>query len=196
MPAKSETSERKPRMVLSPDEKQFFLALARQSLEACVRDQPAPRPESLPQVAREKCGCFVTLTKQGSLRGCIGYLEGIKPLYEAVIDNAMNAALRDHRFSPVTPEELKDIRVEVSVLTPPEPIEYAGPGDLLGKIVPGEDGIILRKGYNQSTYLPQVWEQLPDKTQFLEQLSLKGGMPRDGWKTAEVKRYRAIHFAE
>jgi AMMECR1 domain-containing protein len=82
------------------------------------------------------------------------------------------------------------------VLTKPEPLSYNGPDDLLGKLVPGRDGVILSKGMHQSTYLPQVWEQLPDKVAFLEQLSMKAGIPRDGWKNAEVKTYRAIHFSE
>lgn len=192
----SEMKEPGRDMVLSDDQKQFLLKLARQSLEACVREQPPPSPTDAPAVARQKCGCFVTLTKRGDLRGCIGYLEGIKPLYEAVIDNAENAALRDHRFSPVRPEELAEIRVEISVLTPPVPLEHGGPDDLLKKLVPGQDGIILKRGFQQSTFLPQVWDQLPDKVQFLEHLSTKGGMPRDGWKSAEVLRYRAIHFEE
>ena len=94
------------------------------------------------------------------------------------------------------PAELADIKVEVSVLTKPVPLDYKDPQDLLAKLVPGEDGIILTKGSYQSTFLPQVWEELPDKIEFLEHLSLKGGMPPDGWKTADVKRYRAIHFQE
>ena len=142
------------------------------------------------------CGCFVTLTMGGNLRGCIGYIEGIKPLYEAVIDNAKNAALGDPRFSNVSPGELSKIKVEVSVLTKPEPLEYDGVDDLLGKLEPGRDGIILRKGYSQSIYLPQVWDQLPDKVEFLEHLSRKAGLGKDDWKSAQYRRYFAIHFEE
>ena len=181
---------------LAPEVKTFLLTLARQNLEAAVNDRPPVAPKDTPSVVREHCGCFVTLTKQGELRGCIGYIEGIKPLFEAVMDNAKNAALEDPRFPPVTPSELKGIKVEVSVLTKPQPLEYKDPQDLLNKLVPGEDGIILTSGFHQSTFLPQVWEQLSDKVDFLEHLSLKGGMPIDGWKTAKVKRYRAIHFQE
>ena len=181
---------------LPADVKSFLLALARQSLVACVKGQPPPRPENPPDLTKQNSGCFVTLTKDGQLRGCIGYIEGIKPLYEAVIDNAKNAALSDPRFPQVTPEELAGITIEISVLTPPQPLAYKDPQDLLNKLTPGEDGIILQKGFHQSTYLPQVWEQLPDKVQFLENLSMKGGMEPDGWKTASVKRYRAIHFQE
>ena len=84
----------------------------------------------------------------------------------------------------------------MELLTRPMPLEYKDPEDLLQKLVPGVDGVILEQGPCQSTFLPQVWEQLPDKVQFLEHLSLKGGMPRDGWKTARVKHYRAEHFSE
>jgi|WetSurMetagenome_2_1015567.scaffolds.fasta_scaffold198992_1 uncharacterized protein len=181
---------------LPADVKNFLLKLARESLEASVKNLPAPQPEHVPEIAKKWQGCFVTLTISGELRGCIGYIEGIMPLYQAVIDNAKNAALSDPRFPAVSPDELKLIRVEVSVLTPPVPLDYKDPQDLLGKIVPNEDGIILKTGFHQSTFLPQVWEELPDKVQFLEHLSRKGGMPSDGWKTASVKRYRAIHFQE
>jgi AmmeMemoRadiSam system protein A len=183
-------------MVIPEDVRHFLLTAARQSLEACVNRMARPQPKDVPAIAREKCGCFVTLTVHGQLRGCIGYLEGIAPLYEAVIQNAENAATKDYRFEPVEPRELKEISVEISVLTPPVPLEFAGPDDLLSKLVPNEDGIILHSGMHQSTFLPQVWEQLPDKVQFLEHLAVKGGMAKDGWKTASVKRYRAIHFSE
>lgn len=181
---------------LPQDVKTFLLKLARQNLEAAVKDGSPVVPQNPPAITKEYRGCFVTLTKHGELRGCIGYIEGIKPLYEAVIDNAKNAALEDPRFSAVTPDELAGIEVEVSVLTKPEPLPHTSPQDLLDKLEPGKDGIILSSGYHQSTFLPQVWDQLPDKVDFLEHLSMKGGMPEDGWKTADVKRYRAVHFHE
>lgn len=181
---------------LAPEVKSFLLTLARTSLEACVRGEKPVTPADLPPITQENRGCFVTLTKSGTLRGCIGYIEPIKPLYVAVMENAANAALSDPRFSPVTPDELGSLKVEVSVLTIPVPLDYKNPQDLLDKLVPGVDGILLKSGSRQSTFLPQVWEQLQDKTEFLEHLSLKGGMPRDGWKTANVKRYRAEHFNE
>jgi len=186
----------KDRDDLSPDVKTFLLTLARQNLDASVKGLSPVVPDNPPASTRENRGCFVTLTKHGALRGCIGYIEGIKPLFEAVIDNAKNAALSDPRFPPVAPDELSSIEVEVSVLTKPEPLPYSSPQDLLDKLVPGRDGVILSKGYHQSTFLPQVWDQLPDKVDFLEHLSMKGGMPRDGWKTADVKLYRAVHFHE
>jgi AmmeMemoRadiSam system protein A len=181
---------------LSPDVKSFLLKLARTSLEKSVRGEKNEAPHEIPSVTKENRGCFVTLTENGSLRGCIGYIEPIKPLYQAVMENAGNAALSDPRFPPVTAAELGRIKVEVSVLTKPVPVDYSDPADLLHKLVPGVDGVILQGGPRQSTFLPQVWDQLPDKIAFLEALSLKGGMPRDGWKTANVKHYRAEHFSE
>ncbi len=176
--------------------KAFLLKLARQNLEAAARGQEPVVPPDPPAITKENRGCFVTLTRRGRLRGCIGYIEGIKPLFTAVLENAKNAALEDPRFAPVTPGELGDIKIEVSVLTSPQPLPYSSPQDLLDKLEPGKDGIILTSGYHQSTFLPQVWGDLPDKVDFLEHLSLKGGMPADGWKTADVKRYRAVHFHE
>ena len=153
-------------------------------------------PQDIPEITKEDRGCFVTLTENGELRGCIGYIEPIAPLYKAVIDNAANAALSDPRFPRVMPSELSSVNVEVSVLTRPVPLEHKDPQDLLNKLIPGVDGVILQSGPYQSTFLPQVWEQLPDKVEFLEHLSRKGGMPTDGWKTANVKHYRAEHFSE
>lgn len=117
-------------------------------------------------------------------------------MYEAIIDNAKSCALRDPRFPQVTPDELDDIKVEVSVLTKPECISYSNTDDLLNKIVAFKDGIILKKGFKQSTFLPQVWEQLPDKIEFLEHLAQKAGLGKNEWKTAEYKKYQAIHFEE
>ncbi|MCX7727545.1 MAG: AmmeMemoRadiSam system protein A, partial [Chitinispirillaceae bacterium] len=181
---------------LTEEAKKFLLKIARESLEAAVNGKKYTPPEPTLPKLKENSGCFVTLTKNGELRGCIGYIEPIKPLYIAVAENALNAALRDYRFPQVTPEELKSIKIEISVLTKPVPLPYKDEQDLLNKLVPGRDGVILSKDGHQSTYLPQVWEQLPDKRLFLEQLSLKGGMPKDGWKTAEVKTYQVIHFNE
>jgi len=181
---------------LSGQMKSTLLKLARRSLEASVRGVQFSMPKDVPDALMEKRGCFVTLTINGSLRGCIGYIEPIKPLCQAVVENAKSAALSDPRFSEVTVGELSEILIEVSVLTRPRPLEYRDADDLLSRLVPGRDGVILRKGPRQSTYLPQVWDQLADKRAFLEQLSLKAGMPRDGWKTAEVKTYQAVHFSE
>lgn len=178
------------------EQKSYLLNLARKSLNAAVQEIPIGDIHDVPELLKEQRGCFVTLTSKGDLRGCIGYIEPIKPLYQAIIDNAVNAALSDPRFSPVTKGELAEINMEVSVLTKPEPLLFSDPDDLLKKLIPGVHGVILRMGSHQSTFLPQVWEQLPDKKQFLERLSMKAGIPRDGWKTANVRVYTAEHFSE
>lgn len=181
---------------LAPEQKQLLLNLARQSLLAAVTGTTVPVPPSTDSMLETTCGCFVTLTKNGNLRGCIGYIEAIKPLINAIIDNARNAALHDPRFPAVTPEEIEQIIIELSVLSKPEQLHYKNSDELLTKIIPGEQGVILKKGPLQSTYLPQVWEQLPEKIPFLESLSRKGGMQHDGWKTADVRVYQVLHFSE
>jgi MEMO1 family protein len=181
---------------LSHELQHYLLKLARESLEASVNRKPLPSPDTITSVLKDNRGCFVTLTLNGSLRGCIGYIDPIKPLYCAVIENARNAALSDPRFSPVTAKDLNKIRIEVSVLTIPENLIYKDSNDLLGKLRSHVDGVILQNGPYQSTFLPQVWEQLPDKITFLEHLAMKGGMSRDGWKNANVKVYQAQHFEE
>lgn len=181
---------------LSAETKSYLLKLARTSLEACVRGQKLPSTADAPSAAKVASGCFVTLHKHGQLRGCIGTIMPEDPLADAVVDNARNAALQDPRFPRVTPDELTDIDVEVSVLSVPARLEYSSPEDLLAKLVAGRDGVILEDGARRSTFLPQVWEQLPDKISFLQHLSTKGGMAPDGWKRSTVKTYRAVYFGE
>jgi AmmeMemoRadiSam system protein B/AmmeMemoRadiSam system protein A len=182
----------------SAAERKLLLHLARSSLEHAIRNEPlpAPDPDTLPRQCRENLGCFVTLKIGAHLRGCIGYLEGIKPLYQAVIENARNAGMSDPRFPAVRADELEKIRIEISVLTTPHKLTVNGPEELLASLSPGRDGLILRKGHNQATFLPQVWEQLPSKTAFLEHLSMKAGLGKDGWRDASYRRYFAAHFSE
>jgi len=181
---------------LSPDIQTYLLQLARTSLSASINNTEVEPTGQIPEVVQGKYGCFVTLTKHDSLRGCIGFIEGVEPLYKAVIENVRNAGLYDPRFDPVSAEELRDICIEISVLTPPTLIIFENDQDLLQQLVPGEDGLVLQKGYRKSTFLPQVWEQLPDKTAFLGHLAVKAGLPPDGWKSATIKRYAVFHFNE
>ena len=181
---------------ISSEDKSFFLKRAREVLERSVRGETDTAPLIVPAIGREKRGCFVTLTKGGRLRGCIGYLSGIKPLHEAVADNARSAAFSDPRFPRVEAGELSKVRIEISVLTNPTALSYEDPDDLLAKIRPDIDGVILKKGTAQSTFLPQVWEQLPKKETFLEHLARKAGLAADAWKTADYQVYRALHFEE
>ena len=149
-------------------------------------------------VMESKHGVFVTLTKDGDLRGCIGFLEGRESVKDAVRHNALNAAFNDPRFPPLRASEVGDIDIEVSILTDPEPLDYSGPSDLLNRLRPGIDGVIIRSGLHAATFLPQVWDQLPGKEDFLDHLCLKAGLPARAWKRGdlEVLTYQVQHFEE
>lgn len=138
---------------------------------------------------------FVTLNRQGQLRGCIGSLEAHQPLVNDVAYNAYAAAFSDPRFSPLTEDELHDLELYISVLTPAEPMSFDSEKDLLEQIRPGIDGLVLEDGYNRGTFLPAVWESLPDKTSFLQHLKRKAGLPPDYWSpTLKVSRYTTESF--
>jgi AmmeMemoRadiSam system protein A len=134
----------------------------------------------------EKRGVFVTLQKKGRLRGCIGNIEPGKPVLEGIRENALHAAFDDTRFAPVTPEELGDLEIEVSLLTVPEKLDHSDSSDLLDQIIPFRHGVIVEKGFHRATFLPQVWEQLPDPTSFLTQLCLKARLDPDAWHTRDL----------
>ncbi|MFH1055509.1 MAG: AmmeMemoRadiSam system protein B, partial [Candidatus Altiarchaeota archaeon] len=180
---------------LDTKEQRFLLDLAQETLVRHYRGEDMKLDETkIPPKLLEDKACFVTLNKNKQLRGCIGHLVPQEKLYRCVIDNALNAALNDGRFEQVTEDELKDIKIEVSVLSIPKPLKYDSPDDLLAKLIPGVDGVIIRSGQHQSTYLPVVWDQLPNKEEFLGQLCLKGGSPANCWKTAEIQTYQTQEF--
>lgn len=140
---------------------------------------------------------FVTLMLDGQLRGCIGTLEAYQPLGEDVWANASAAAFRDPRFTPVTQAEFARIQIEVSLLTPPEPIFFDSETDALKQLRPGVDGVILSFNHRSSTFLPQVWEQLPDAWQFMAHLKIKGGHAPDWWSPEiELFRYEVKKWKE
>ncbi|TKB11657.1 AmmeMemoRadiSam system protein A [Desulforhopalus sp. IMCC35007] len=141
---------------------------------------------------------FVTLTLAGKLRGCIGNLVPVGPLWQGVSDNALHAAFDDQRFSPLTVKELGQVKIEVSVLTPAVELRHTGGADLLEKLRPGIDGVILKKGRQSATFLPQVWEQLTDPSLFLAHLCLKAGLPKECWITDEIsiETYQVESFSE
>jgi AmmeMemoRadiSam system protein A len=185
---------------LTQEEKQILLTLAREALEHGVRGQRLPEldTESLPAVLREEGASFVTLTLQGQLRGCIGALQASQPLAEDVREHAVAAALEDYRFPPVTAREVKDIEIEISRLSAPAPLEYATPDDLITKLRPGIDGVVLKDGFRRATFLPQVWEQLPEPPTFLDHLCQKMGAPHDLWRRRHlaVEVYQVEEFHE
>ena len=162
--------------------------LARKTLEFYFENKNFIPDEDIKERYDEKRACFVTLTKKGNLRGCIGSLHAVQELWKDVQHNAIYAAFHDSRFFLLTKEELKEIKIEVSILSDPKKIFFKNEKDILNKI-DNKMGLILKKGIFSSTFLPQVWEQIPDKIQFLENLSLKAGLSRDSWKTSEISYY-------
>ena len=185
---------------LTNEEKQTLLRLARLALELGVRGEKLPPldDDSLTPTLRENGTSFVTLTSRGDLRGCIGALEAYQPLAEDVREHAIAAALNDFRFAPVQTAELGGIRIEVSRLTAPVPLDYSSPEDLLAKLRPHVDGVVLKDGPRRATFLPQVWEQLEDPEEFLAHLCAKMGAPHDQWrrKHLDVLIYQVEEFHE
>ncbi len=180
-------------------EREFLLKLARSAITSRLKDrQFTINPEEVPPSLMEKRGCFVTLHIGKSLRGCIGTILPVDSLYESVRKNALNAAFRDPRFPALTLDELEKVHLEISVLTVPQRLSFTDGEDLKRRLRPNIDGVILSQGGRSSTFLPQVWEQLPDKEEFLEQLCLKGWMSRTCWNDpeTEVQVYQAEVFSE
>jgi len=166
-----------------------LLKLARLTLEKTFKGEEFLVPESILRKYSMHKACFVTLTKNGQLRGCIGTLSPQKPLYKDVIDNVQNAAFHDPRFPPLKREELSAIKIEISILSRPEKIEYDSENELLSQIN-NQMGIILRKGVASATFLPQVWDEISNKRSFLENLSIKAGLKTDAWKTSQIWYYK------
>lgn len=170
----------------------IVLQIARGALEHALGNGAANVPSELASTPwlREKGCSFVTLRREGDLRGCIGCLEPYRPLGEDIAGNAVAAALHDRRFLPVTQFELESINVEVSILTPSEPLPFADENDAIAKLRPDIDGVILEYGRQRGTFLPQVWEQLPDPRSFLRELKRKAGLPADFWHAdLRLRRY-------
>lgn len=185
---------------LTREQGEYLLSEARKTISARLSGESETSKETadLPAVFNEKRGTFVTLTTHGSLRGCIGHIIPRESLIEGIRENAINAAFRDPRFRPLNLKEWKDVHIEISILTEPKPLHYTDAQDLLGKLRPGVDGVIIKKGFHQSTFLPQVWEQLSDKRGFLNHLCLKAGLAENAWETddLEVSTYQVQAFEE
>jgi hypothetical protein len=177
------------------DKGPLLTAMARAAIARQFGSEPAPLP--CPAWLEEPGAVFVTLTRNGHLRGCIGSLEAHRPLGQDIEDNAQAAAFRDPRFPPLTQDELALTQIEVSILSKPEPMYFTDEADALAKLRPGIDGVILQSGWHRSTFLPQVWEQLPDPRQFMTHLKLKAGLPADYWsETVQLSRYTVTKFEE
>jgi AmmeMemoRadiSam system protein A len=154
--------------------------------------------DAMPQRLRAPGASFVTLTRDGLLRGCIGTLKKQLPLADDVRQHAVAAALSDYRFPVVKPEEVDEIEIEVSVLTTPQPLEYKHVDEIPGLLRPGIDGVIITDGKNRGTFLPQVWEKVPDVETFLGMLCEKAYLPPDAWRQGQIKilTYQVESFHE
>lgn len=181
-------------------EKQYLLKLARQTIANALLHQPEPELdfERLSPALRDPGASFVTLTIGGRLRGCIGSLEARQGLAVDVREHAYQAAFEDYRFPPLTSNELPVTLIEISRLTAPVALAYESPGELPRLLRPGRDGVILQDGFKRATFLPQVWEQLPEPEAFLSHLCTKMGAPADLWKkkTLQVNTYNVEEFHE
>jgi len=178
-----------------PEPGRVLLRLARCSIAEALGDPPRPLPQE--DWLNEPGATFVTLTRDGELRGCIGSLQAHRPLVEDVCRNACAAAFDDPRFAPLGRDELEATCCEVSLLSPAEPMQFEDEADALAQLRPGIDGVILEYGRYRSTFLPQVWEQLPDPRQFMAHLKRKAGLPDDFWdKDVRLSRYTVTKWRE
>jgi AmmeMemoRadiSam system protein A len=185
---------------LTPQQQHRLLALARTSIALTLAGDPLPPLDlqEMPDVFQEPGACFVTLSKEGELRGCVGSIEAVRPLAREVRDRAISAAFQDPRFPQLRQDELDQIRIEISTLTKPRRLHYQSPQELPDLLRPGVDGVILHQGYRRATFLPQVWDKLPLPEQFLGRLCQKMGLSADAWKAGqmEVEIYQVEEFAE
>jgi AmmeMemoRadiSam system protein A len=177
------------------EERLILLNTARDTINYCLKQRVESMAINLNDYSahlREPRACFVTLHLNGHLRGCIGSLQAHQPLILDVIHNAYNAAAHDPRFMPVSIAEAPKLTIDISVLSVPEPMSFDSEQDLLAQIRPSIDGLILSDAGHRGTFLPSVWEQLPDKTDFLNHLKQKAGLPTNYWSnTIKVERYTA-----
>ena len=184
---------------INAEQRQTLLAVARRSI-ALGLEEGRPLRVNLEDYAadlRAQRAAFVTLQEFGQLRGCIGHLEARQPLVKDVAENAFAAAFRDPRFPPVTARELERLHIEISVLTPATPLTFGSEQELIALIEPGRDGLILEEGLARGTFLPSVWESLPNPVDFLRQLKRKAGLPENYWSDRlRISRYRTESFGE
>ncbi len=180
---------------LRDEQKQTIVACARSSIRQALQGQWVQRPAEA--LSDEKAATFVTLKLKGELRGCIGSLRASQPLLLDVWQNAYHAAFHDPRFSPVTAAEFDKISIEVSVLTPAVALNIDSEEELRDILRPGIDGVILEDGLHRATFLPAVWDTLPQKKDFLLHLKRKAGLPDNYWSpSVQVSLYQAIKCTE
>jgi len=184
---------------LSGDEQDSLLEIARQSIHSGLESGRALQLDvtGFDDNLRIEAAVFITLTRFGDLRGCIGSLQAADPLAQAVANSAFNAAFRDHRFGKVQGTELADLRIEISVLSELEPVEALSRQMLLDNLQPGVDGLMMEDRGYRSTFLPKVWEKLPSANEFLGELMEKAGLPAGHWSDSiRFHRYHTLSFTE
>ena len=180
-------------MSLNKEQQQRLLDLAKSSIQHGLQ---TGRPlkvnlTDFPVELTEHRATFVTLHKHHQLRGCIGMLEAVRPLAEDIAENAFLAAFKDPRFPPLADDEFGELEIHLSILTPAEPVSFTSEQDLITQLQPGIDGLILEEGLRRGTFLPSVWEQLPEPEQFLRHLKQKAGLAPDYWsENIRIYRYR------
>jgi AmmeMemoRadiSam system protein A len=180
------------RTSLNKDQQQLLLALAKNSIQhGLTTGKPLKvNLADFPAELTEHRATFVTLQKHGQLRGCIGMLTAVRPLVEDIAENAFLAAFQDPRFPALAASELNELDIHLSLLTPAEPVTFNSEADLISQMQPFIDGLILQEGGRRGTFLPSVWQQLPEPQQFLRHLKQKAGLPPDYWSdTVQVFRY-------
>jgi uncharacterized protein len=184
-------------MTLDATQSGKLLQLARQTIAERLSGIPVTVTAEDPLFA-EPAATFVTLKIAGQLRGCIGNLEPMDSLWESVRRNALSAAFHDGRFHPLSPEELARVHIDISLLSRPEPLAYTDGDDLIARLRPGIDGVVLRHGRSGATFLPQVWEQLPEPPLFLGHLCRKAGLAENCWQREhpQVFIYQVQYFGE
>jgi AmmeMemoRadiSam system protein A len=177
--------------MISTESKQQLLRFAREAIESNLKNysEPALAISSLPPELRADGACFVTLTLEGDLRGCIGSLEARQPLALDVQEHAVDAAFHDIRFQPLTETELPGLHIEISILSAPKPLPYQNAEELPGLLRPGVDGVVLARGLRRATFLPQVWEKVDDPSTFLDMLCEKMGFEYDLWRRQKLDVY-------
>ncbi len=185
---------------LSDADKVELLSIAREAIISTVNDQPLEKLDlnTFSTELQTDGASFVTLTKSGKLRGCIGALEAYQPLALDVQEHASAAAQEDYRFPPVSYNEVEFLKIEISYLMPLQRLEYKDKNDLISRLHPGVDGVLIRDGSRRATFLPQVWEQITSGQEFLSHLCIKMGAQPDLWqnKHLEVFTYLVEEFDE
>ena len=182
---------------LSSEERETLRQIVMESIQNGLSNGCAMEPgiEGVPPHLMEPGAVFVTLEKDGQLRGCVGSLEPKRSLINDVARNAYGAAFSDHRFSPLAAHELPGLQFHISLLTPMEPLAVKDRGDLVESLRPGRDGLLMEDPPHRSTFLPQVWDSLPDPRDFLGKLFLKAGLKKDHWsESIRFSRYSVEEF--